>query len=40
MAQFFAMFLPFKIENIYETCLKMIERYKKEVELNKEYNIE
>ena len=37
MAQFFAMFLPFKIKNIYEVCLSMIDRYKKEVELNKDY---
>jgi membrane dipeptidase len=37
MAQFFAMFLPFKIKNIYEVCLNMIDRYKKEVELNKDY---
>lgn len=37
MAQFFAMFLPFKINNIYDVCLNMIKRYKEEVELNKEY---
>ena len=37
MAQFFAMFLPFKIKNIYETCINMINRYKKEIEANSDY---
>jgi membrane dipeptidase len=37
MAQFFAMFLPFKIKDIYETCLNMINLYKKEIKLNEEF---
>jgi membrane dipeptidase len=36
MAQFFAMFLPFKIKNIYDVCVNMIQKYKCEIENNKD----
>ncbi len=36
LAQCFAMFVPFSVENPFETCLDMIERYYHEIEQNKD----
>ena len=37
LAQCFAMFVPFTVENPFETCMDMISRYYDEIEANKDY---
>ena len=37
LAQCFAMFVPFTVENPFETCMDMIVRYYKEIEANSDY---
>ena len=37
LLQCFAMFVPFKVENPFETCMEMIDKYYLEIEKNSEY---